>query len=54
MKGCDLLGLPLASPNTPYDTIYTLPLLTISMGKGTGVVMSVPSDSSDDCVAFVT
>ena len=25
-----------------------LPLLTISMGKGTGVVTSVPSDSPDD------
>ncbi|CAI5726811.1 unnamed protein product [Hyaloperonospora brassicae] len=52
VKGWDLLGLPLASPNAPYDTIYTLPLLTISMGKGTGVVMSVPSDSPDDYAAF--
>jgi leucyl-tRNA synthetase len=52
MKGSDLLGLPLSSPNAPYATIYTLPLLTISMGKGTGVVMSVPSDSPDDFAAF--
>uniref|UniRef100_H3G7T4 leucine--tRNA ligase n=1 Tax=Phytophthora ramorum TaxID=164328 RepID=H3G7T4_PHYRM len=52
MKGWDLLGLPLSAPNAPYDTIYTLPLLTISMGKGTGVVMSVPSDSPDDFAAF--
>ncbi|KAI9921675.1 hypothetical protein PsorP6_002514 [Peronosclerospora sorghi] len=52
VKGTDLLGLPLASPNAPYDTIYTLPLLTISMNKGTGVVMSVPSDSPDDYAAF--
>jgi len=28
--------------------IYTLPMLTISMEKGTGVVTSVPSDSPDD------
>ncbi|KAF4323414.1 hypothetical protein BBO99_00003136 [Phytophthora kernoviae] len=52
MNGWDLLGLPLSSPNAPYKTIYTLPLLTISMGKGTGVVMSVPSDSPDDYAAF--
>ncbi|KAG7401107.1 hypothetical protein PHYBOEH_002990 [Phytophthora boehmeriae] len=52
MTGWDLLGLPLSSPNAPYKTIYTLPLLTISMGKGTGVVMSVPSDSPDDYAAF--
>ncbi|RMX64546.1 hypothetical protein KXD40_001065 [Peronospora effusa] len=52
MKGWDLLGLPLTAPKAPYDTIYTLPLLTISMGKGTGVVMSVPSDSPDDFAAF--
>ncbi|KAI9997634.1 hypothetical protein PInf_001565 [Phytophthora infestans] len=52
MKGHDLLGLPLSSPNAPYATIYTLPLLTISMGKGTGVVMCVPSDSPDDFAAF--
>ncbi|KAI9919166.1 hypothetical protein PsorP6_012235 [Peronosclerospora sorghi] len=52
VKGTDLLGLPLASPDAPYDTIYTLPLLTISMSKGTGVVMSVPSDSPDNYSAF--
>lgn len=33
-----LLGLPLAAPYAVYDTVYTLPLLTISMKKGTGVV----------------
>ena len=38
----DLLGLPLSAPNATYDKVYTLPLLTISMGKGTGVVTSVP------------
>jgi len=38
----DLLGLPLSAPNATYDRVYTLPLLTISMGKGTGVVTSVP------------
>ena len=36
------------APNTPHACIYVLPLLTISMGKGTGIVTSVPSDSPDD------
>ncbi|KAF1332319.1 Leucine-trna ligase, partial [Globisporangium splendens] len=52
LKGWDLLGLPLSAPNSPYKTVYTLPLLTISMGKGTGVVTSVPSDSPDDYAAL--
>jgi leucyl-tRNA synthetase len=36
------LGLPLSAPLAPFARVYTLPLLTISMGKGTGVVTSVP------------
>lgn len=51
LKGWDLLGLPLSAPKAQYETVYTLPLLTISMGKGTGVVTSVPSDSPDDYAA---
>jgi leucyl-tRNA synthetase len=50
--GDELLGLPLKAPNATYDKVYTLPLLTISMGKGTGVVTSVPSDAPDDYVAL--
>jgi len=52
--GDELLGLPLRAPLAKYDVIYTLPLLTISMGKGTGVVCSVPSDAPDDYVALKT
>ena len=52
MKGQDLIGLGLKAPNATYDTVYTLPLLTISMGKGTGVVTSVPSDAPDDYAAL--
>lgn len=52
LKGTDLLGLPLKAPNASFDVVYTLPLLTISMGKGTGVVTSVPSDSPDDYAAL--
>ena len=35
VKGTDLLGLPLKAPHAVYERVYTLPLLTISMGKGT-------------------
>jgi leucyl-tRNA synthetase len=48
----DLIGLALSAPNCTYERIYTLPLLTISMGKGTGVVTSVPSDAPDDYAAL--
>jgi leucyl-tRNA synthetase len=52
LKGKDLLGLPLSAPNAVYERVYTLPLLSISMGKGTGVVTSVPSDAPDDYAAL--
>ena len=50
--GEQLIGLPLKAPRAQYETVYTLPLLTISMGKGTGVVTSVPSDAPDDFAAL--
>lgn len=52
MTGAELIGLPLKAPMAQFERIYTLPLLTISMGKGTGVVTSVPSDAPDDFVAL--
>ena len=56
-KVCDvtgraLLGLPLKAPNAQYERVFTLPLLTISMKKGTGIVTSVPSDAPDDYAAL--
>ena len=51
-KGTDLLGVALNAPRAPYPTVYTLPLDSISMGKGTGVVTSVPSDAPDDFIAL--
>ena len=51
-KGDDLLGLPLKPPLAKYEKVYTLPLSTISMFKGTGVVTSVPSDAPDDYVSL--
>ena len=50
--GDELLGLPLKAPLAKYDKVYTLPLLTISMFKGTGIVTSVPSDAPDDYVSL--
>ncbi|KAK9795569.1 hypothetical protein WJX73_002580 [Symbiochloris irregularis] len=53
VKGQDLLGVPLKAPNCPFDRIHVLPLLTISMEKGTGIVTSVPSDAPDDYAALM-
>lgn len=46
--GAELIGKRLKSPLAKYEYVYSLPLLTIKMDKGTGVVTSVPSDSPDD------
>merc|ERR1712151_1256490 len=53
VKGQDLLGKKVTMPTSKYETGYLLPLLTIKMDKGTGVVTSVPSDSPDDYAAFM-
>eukprot|EP00939_MAST-03C_sp_MAST-3C-sp1_P003252 g3252.t1 len=50
--GRQLLGLALKAPNCKYDKVYSLPLLTIKMDKGTGIVTSVPSDAPDDYMAL--
>jgi len=52
ISGADLVGVPVKAPKTSYERVYTLPLLTISMSKGTGVVTSVPSDAPDDFAAL--
>lgn len=48
IKGIELFGSELLTINGIYDKIYILPMLTVKEDKGTGVVMSVPSDSPDD------
>jgi len=50
LKGWDILGIPLKAPLSFYPVIYTLPMLTISPTKGTGIVTSVPSDAPDDYI----
>eukprot|EP00438_Fugacium_kawagutii_P008240 Skav226259 [mRNA] locus=scaffold2708:111537:123105:- [translate_table: standard] len=50
--GQDLVGLPLDAPLCQYPTIHVLPMFTISMSKGTGVVTSVPAEAPDDYVCL--
>ncbi|KAL6316231.1 hypothetical protein AAG906_017778 [Vitis piasezkii] len=52
LTGYDLIGLPLKSPLTFNEIIYALPMLSILIDKGTGIVTSVPSDSPDDFMAL--
>ena len=46
--GSILIGSKVKAPMTNYEYVYCLPMLSISMNKGTGVVTSVPSDAPDD------
>ena len=48
IMGQELIGKKLKAPLSKYEFVYALPLTTIKMNKGTGVVTSVPSDSPDD------
>ena len=48
-----ILVTQVRSPHCTYEKIYMLPLMTISMTKGTAIVTSVPSDSPDDYAAFI-
>ncbi|KAJ7960649.1 Leucine--tRNA ligase, cytoplasmic [Quillaja saponaria] len=52
LTGYDLIGLPLKSPLSMNEIIYALPMLSILMDKGTGIVTSVPSDAPDDYMAL--
>ena len=52
VTGQALIGLKLKSPLALLPVIYALPMLTILMNKGTGIVTSVPSDSPDDFMAL--
>lgn len=52
LTGHDLIGLPLRSPFSFNEIIYSLPMLSVLTDKGTGIVTSVPSDSPDDFMAL--
>jgi len=51
-KGEVLLGACIRAPMTPLPFIRVLPMTTISLEKGTGIVTSVPSDSPDDYITL--
>jgi len=53
VMGKDLMGCKVSAPTSAYKEVHLLPLLTIKMDKGTGIVTSVPSDSPDDYAAFM-
>eukprot|EP01006_Ploeotia_vitrea_P036177 TRINITY_DN65982_c6_g1_i1.p1 TRINITY_DN65982_c6_g1~~TRINITY_DN65982_c6_g1_i1.p1 ORF type:complete len:1168 (+),score=769.25 TRINITY_DN65982_c6_g1_i1:141-3506(+) len=53
VDGAALIGCALKAPLAQFDKVYVLPLLTIKMNKGTGVVTSVPSDAPDDYAALM-
>ena len=52
IKGSELLGVGVDAPLSVYGKIYAIPMETISMNKGTGIVTSVPSDAPDDWVTL--
>lgn len=52
VTGQSLIGKALSAPLAKYEKVYALPMTTISMTKGTGIVTSVPSDSPDDWAAL--
>ena len=41
LTGLDLIGKPLKAPLSPYERVYALPMSTISMTKGTGIVTNI-------------
>merc|ERR1719409_1145124 len=47
------MGCAVKAPTAKYPKVHLLPLTTIKMDKGTGIVTSVPSDSPDDYAAFM-
>lgn len=51
ITGRELCGKACESPLAPQK-IYVLPMMTIKDDKGTGIVISVPSDSPDDWMAL--
>jgi len=52
LKGSELIGTAVIAPLSVYEYVYVMPMLTIKMDKGTGIVTSVPSDSPDDYINY--
>jgi leucyl-tRNA synthetase len=52
ITGQDIMGCKVKAPQGQHPIVHLLPLMTIKMDKGTGIVTSVPSDSPDDYAAY--
>lgn len=52
MKGSNLMGLPIKAPLAAHPIIYTLPMVSIKMDLGTGVVTCAPADAPHDWIAM--
>ena len=52
IEGAKLLGCAIKAPLAQYEKVHILPLLSILMDKGTGIVTSVPSDAPADYAAL--
>ncbi|KAG4304749.1 hypothetical protein PORY_001802 [Pneumocystis oryctolagi] len=50
LMGSSVIGTKIKAPLSIYDEVYILPMESILIEKGTGIVMSVPSDSPDDYI----
>lgn len=53
LTGEDLIGTRVKAPLAKYEHVYVLPMLTISINKGTGIVTSVPSDDPEAYAAIM-
>jgi leucyl-tRNA synthetase len=51
IRGYELIGTKVHAPFSFYPEVPVLPMVSILMDKGTGIVTSVPSDSPDDWIA---
>ncbi|SIO73658.1 leucyl-tRNA synthetase [Babesia microti strain RI] len=52
LTGQTLIGMQIEAPLSVYKHVYVLPMPTISIKKGTGIVTCVPSDSPDDYLMY--
>ena len=52
ITGMQLMGCAVSAPLSKYPKVFVLPMMTVSLNKGTGIVTSVPSDSPDDYMAY--
>ena len=52
IPGTELIGLTLKAPLSSYETIYTLPMSSLTIQNATGISIGVPSDVPVDMRAL--